>query len=210
MKTIGQILKMTKGEESPILSELIDYIKQQGDLIQKLRDEVAELKGQKAKPKIKPSNLEKETAKRKNKIQSKKRPGSKKRSKTKTLEIHEDKIIQPEYIPEGSRFKGYQDYIVQDLVIGTWNIRYRKARYETPNGDYVTGKIPAEISKSHFGSMLTAFVLYQYYHAHVTQPLILEQLKEYGVDISTGMVNRIITENKDQYHEEKEMILEHL
>jgi len=83
MKTIGQILKMTKGEESPIVSELIDYIKQQGDLIQKLRDEVAELKGQKAKPKIKPSNLEKETEKRKNKTQSTKRPGSKKESKTK-------------------------------------------------------------------------------------------------------------------------------
>lgn len=207
MKTIGQILKMTQGKESPIVSELIEYIKQQGDLIQKLRDEVAELKGQKAKPKIKPSNLEKETAKRKKKIQSKKRPGSNKKTKTKELEIHEDKIIQPEYIPEGSKFKGYQDYIVQDLIIDSWNIRYRKARYETPDGDYVTGKIPAEISKSHFGSTLTAFILYQYYHAHVTQPLILEQLKEYGVDISAGMLNNIIIENKDQYHEEKEKIL---
>lgn len=33
MKTISQILKMTKDEESPIVSELIEYIKQQGDLI---------------------------------------------------------------------------------------------------------------------------------------------------------------------------------
>jgi len=207
MKTIGQILKMSKDEKSPIVSELIEYIKQQGDLIQKLRDEVAQLKGQKAKPKIKPSNLEKETASRKKKIQNNKRPGSKKRSKTKELEIHEDKIIQPEYIPEGSKFKGYHDYTVQDLVIGSWNIRYRRARYETPDGDYVTGKIPVKISKNHFGSTLTAFILYQYYHAHVTQPLILEQLKEYGVDISAGMLNNIIIENKDQYHEEKEKIL---
>ena len=56
---------MTKGKESPIISELLEYIKQQGDLIQKLRDEVAELKGQKTKPKIKPSNLENVTAKQK-------------------------------------------------------------------------------------------------------------------------------------------------
>ncbi len=207
MKTIGQILKMTKGEESPILSELVDYIKQQGDMIQKLKDEIAELKGQKAKPKIKPSNLEKETARRKKKIQSKKRPGSQKKSKTKQLEIHEDKIIEPDFIPEGSEFKGYQDFIVQDLVIGNWNIRYRKARYKTPNGDYITGKISTGNSQSHFGSTLTAFILYQYYHAHVTQPLILEQLKEYDVDISSGQINRIITENKGQYHKEKEMIL---
>ena len=33
IKTIGQILKMTKGKESPIVSELIEYIKQQEDLI---------------------------------------------------------------------------------------------------------------------------------------------------------------------------------
>ncbi len=207
MKTIGQILKMSKEEVSPIVAELIDYIKQQGDMIQKLKDEVAELKGQKAKPKIRPSNLDKKTNKRKKNSQSKKRPGSQKKSKTKQLEIHEDKIIQPEFIPEGSEFKGYQDFIVQDFVIGSWNIRYRKARYRTPRGDYVMGKISNKISKSHFGTTLIAFILYQYYHAHVTQPLIFEQLREYGVTISKGQISRILIENKDQYHKEKAMIL---
>ncbi len=207
MKTIGQILKMSKGEESPIVTELIDYIKQQGDMIQKLKDELAELKGQKAKPKIKPSGLEKKTAKRKKTIQSQKRPGSKKKSKTQTLEIHEDKIVEPENVPEGSEFKGYQDFIVQDFVIGSWNIRYRKARYKTPNGSYVSGQLSDKVSQSHFGPTLTAFILYQYYHSHVTQPLIREQLQEYGVDISTGQINRMITENKAPYHEEKDKIL---
>ncbi len=207
MKTIGQILKMSKEEQSPIVSELIDYIKQQGDMIQKLKDELAELKGQKPKPKIKPSNLEKKTTRRKKNKQSKKRPGSKKKSKTQTIEIHEDKIVQPEKIPDGSVFKGYQDFIVQDFVIGSWNIRYRKARYKKPNGSYVTGRLPDRVSQSHFGPTLTAFILYQYYHGHVTQPLIREQLQEYGVDISTGQINRMITENKDRYHNEKDEIL---
>ena len=206
MKTIGQILKMAKDEESPIISELIDYIKQQGDMIQKLKDELAELKGQKAKPKIKPSNLDKKTAIRR-KTQDKKRPGSQKRSKTKQLEINEDKIVQPALIPEGSVFKGYQDFIVQDLIIGNWNIRYRRARYKTPNGDYIIGGLPEHVSQNHFGSTLTAFILYQYYHGHVTQPLILEQLREYGISISSGQINSIITENKDQYHAEKDEIL---
>ena len=79
-------------------------------MIQKLKDEIAELKGQKAKPKIKPSNLDKETSKRKKIIRNGKRPGSKKKSKTKQLEIHEDKVIEPEFIPTGSVFKGYQDF----------------------------------------------------------------------------------------------------
>ncbi len=207
MKTIGQILKMAKDEASPIVSELIDYIKQQGDRIQKLKDEIAEIKGQKARPKIKPSNLDKEINKRKKKIRSQQRPGSQKKSKTKQLEIHEDKIIEPESIPAGSVFKGYQDFIVQDIVIGNWNIRYRKARYLTPGGDYVTGKLSNKISNSHFGSTLTAFILYQYYHGHVTQPLIAEQLREYDVEISSGQINRIISESNGRYHHEKDMIL---
>jgi hypothetical protein len=47
----------------------------------------------------------------------KKRRGSEKRSKTRTRVIHEERAIAPEAIPEGSCFKGYQDYVVQDLVI---------------------------------------------------------------------------------------------
>jgi hypothetical protein len=207
MKSISQIFKISKDEVTPIVSELIEYIKQQGDMIQGLKDEIAILKGQKPKPKIRPSNLDKETNKRKKKVQSKKRSGSEKKSKTKNLEIHEDKIIEPEFIPKDSEFKGYQDFVVQDLIIKSWNIRYRKARYKTPAGDYIMGELPNNVFKSHFGSTLTAFILYQYYHGHVTQPLLFEQLKDYGVNISTGQLSWMISENKDQYHKEKEMIL---
>jgi hypothetical protein len=41
----------------------------------------------------------------------------------------------------------------------------------------------------------------------VTQPLILEQLRELGSDISAGQVNRIITEGHDDFHAEKDEIL---
>jgi hypothetical protein len=54
---------------------------------------------------------------------------------------------------------------------------------------------------------LITYILHQYYHAHVTQPLILEQLVEFGVMISAGQINRIITEDKEQYHFEKDDIL---
>lgn len=63
------------------------------------------------------------------------------------------------------------------------------------------------MSRSHFGSTLRAFILYQYYGCHVTQPLIKEQLHELGVHISTGQINNIIINGKERLHVEKDQIL---
>ncbi len=54
---------------------------------------------------------------------------------------------------------------------------------------------------------LRSFIDYQYHHQHVTQPLLLEQLRDYDVDISTGELNRLLTENKEAFHQEKTEIL---
>ena len=58
------------------------------------------------------------------------------------LEIHEEKPIAPEAIPEGSRFKGHEDYVVQDLIIRAHNMRYRLERWQTPEGDTLMGQLP--------------------------------------------------------------------
>ena len=41
----------------------------------------------------------------------------------------------------------------------------------------------------------------------MTQPLIFEELLELDIDISAGQVNRIITEDKERFHEQKDEIL---
>jgi hypothetical protein len=101
-------------ELSPLVAGLLDICCPQQELIlslqeqiQILRDEIAILKNQKPKPKIKPSNLENRPVKKKEKQKSGKRPGSDKRNKD--LTIHETIDIPPDNLPEGSRFKGY-DY----------------------------------------------------------------------------------------------------
>jgi hypothetical protein len=188
--------------------EQIHLLKEQ---VQGLKDEIARLKGQNPRPKIKPSRLEQDSEKEQGQQESKgKRPGSGKKSKKKTLKIHKTVVIQPDDVPEGSRFKGYDDFTVQGIIFQSHNTRYRLARWQTPDGTYVVGQRPAEVSEGlfpHFDKTLVSFILYQYYHAHVTQPLILEQLQELGVDISAGQVNRIITEDKERFHAEKNEIL---
>src|SRR5210317_440265 len=171
--------------------------------IQLLRDEIARLKNQKPRPKIKPSRLETNP----NRSKAKKRKKRPKKSKTKKIEIHEVVSIRPDNLPDGSKLKDYQEYIVQDLIIGNWNTCYRRQRWQTPSGEYALGQLPEYVNGSHFGPTMTAFVLYQYYGCHVTQPLINEQLHELGVNISTGQINNILIKNKDQFHDEKDQIL---
>jgi len=199
-------------QRSLIVDQLLDICTIQQELIlllqeqiQILKDEIARLKSQNPKPKIKPSSLENRPVKRKKGKRKKgKRPGSAKRCKS--LQIHETIDVKPDNLPEGSRFKGYDCFTVQDIIIRAHNIRYRLERWKTPSGDYIVGQLPKKI-KGHYGSTLISFILYQYYHAHVTQPLIREQLLEFGIDISTGKINNIITEGNDVFHQEKDRIL---
>ncbi len=170
--------------------------------VQGLKDEIARLKGHKPKPKIKPSTLEKGGG---TEAGEGKRPGSAKRHKD--LEIHETVKVPPAKVPEGSRFKGYEDFTVQDIILKPHNTVYRLERWVTSDGQQLVGKLPKEAGDGHFGPTLVSFILYQYYHADVTQPLIWEQLVDLGVDISTGQVNRIITEGKEVFHKEKAEIL---
>lgn len=195
-------------EKTPLVIQLLEIIRQQAEEIQRLKDEIARLKGHPGRPQIRPSRLEKpKDDDEKEDDPTPKRPGSAKRRKTEELDIHETIPIAPEAIPDGSIFKGYTDYTVQDVKIESHNIRYRLERWETPDGELLVGQLPDSAKDGHFGQTLVGFILYQYYHGHVTQPLLLEQLWEYGVDISAGQLSRILTENKDSFHEEKTELL---
>ncbi len=198
--------QIAEEERTPLVLALLEMIHYQQEQIGILKDEIARLKGQNPRPKIRPSRLEKSRRKGKKKAKGK-RPGSTKRSKTAELKIDEVKQIRPEDLPKGSRFKGYQEYTVQELTIGTHNTLYRLERWKTPAGENRVGKLPRQAGDGHFGPDLVRYVLYQYSHAQVTQPLIVEQLRELGIDISTGQVNRIITEGKQDFHTEKDELL---
>ena len=174
-------------ERSPLverLAVLIEVLAQenqrQAETIQQLRDEIAVLKGEKRKPTFKPSGMEEETAPEAPPPEDgetgaaderpAKRPGSNKRSKTHQLTIHQEIPVPPaQALPAGSRFKGYRDFVVQDLKIESFNTRYRLEVWQTPAGEWLCGELPATLNGSHFGTRLRAFVLYQHQigRAHV-------------------------------------------
>lgn len=192
-----------------IMRQIVDRVTRLEEDNQLLRDEIARLKGLKPRPDIKPSILEGTQAKTP-KQEGSKRPGSAKRPKTAELHIHHEVALHPQDLPLGATFRGFEPYVVQELVIENKNTRYLRARYDLPEGGSVLAPLPAgvlPIEGGHFGANLIAYILDQYHQAQVTEPLLLEQLWEYGIDISSGQLHRILTENKEIFHEEKGAML---
>jgi len=214
-----QLPDIPEEEQTPLVKSLLALLEQFAVRVQQLeednqhlKDEIRVLKGEKKRPTFQPSKMDERTDKEDepehaSKAKNKKRPGSKKKSKNTQFVIHEDKCIQPAFIPDGSRFKGYRDFIVQELSIKTQNTRYRLARWITPDGQTLTGQLPSELGGRHYGPYLLSYLLYQHHHCHVTQPLLLEQLREWGVDLSAGEINHLLLERKDRFHHEKDDIL---
>src|SRR4051794_20158145 len=202
-----------EAERTPLVRQLLDIIALQQDRIQQLEerlhqleDEIARLKGLKARPRIAPSSLESPT--RPPRDPKAKRPGSAKRSKAALLTITEEVVVPLPDVPPEAAFKGYEDFVVQDLVLQPRVIRYRREHWLTPDGHSLVAPLPADVRPgSHFGPDLICFILHQYHHQHVTQPLLLEQLHQLGIDISAGELSLILTEGKDAFHQEKAELL---
>jgi hypothetical protein len=189
-----------------IIRQLQDRVQQLEQTVQQLRDEIAVLKGQKPRPQIAPSRLE--TPAPQASREGDKRPGSAKRSKNAHLVITEEMQLRVLDAPAGSVSKGFEEYVVQELEIRAKATRYLRQRMLTPDGHSVLAPLPDEVLPgSHFGPKLITYILHQYHHNHVTQPLLLEELGELGIDISAGQLSRILTENKDIFHQEKAALL---
>src|SRR5918998_2860014 len=196
--------EIPSSEQTPLVQRLLQIIVEQQKRIEQLEEEVQRLKGVTVKPKVKPSRLEQGRTSQEQAGESGRTKPGPKRSKTPTLKIHHTEIVEAEEVPAGSIFKGYQDYVVQDLIIQPNNTCYRLEQWQKPDGGYVIAKAPGD---GHFAPTLVSYILYQYHHQHVTQPLLLEHLLELGVEISAGQLSQILTLRLDDFHQEKDAVL---
>src|SRR5262249_38375649 len=195
-----------ESERTPLVMLLLDIIHQQQDRLAMLEDELASLKGLKPRPTIRPSTLE--APPKQSRSADGKRPGSAKRPKNAQLTIHREIVVPLNDPPPGARFKGYQDYVVQDVLLEPRTTRYRRACWQTPGGQTLLAPLPQDVVPgSHFGPTLHSYALHQYHHQRVTQPLLLEQLRQLGIDISAGQLNNLLTEGREAFHHEKEELL---
>ena len=217
MKKLPSLPDIPESDQTPVVKallglveQLIDCVQQQDEEIALLKDEVNILKGEKKRPVFKGSKLDKNTGSdRPSESFPKKRSGSDKKRKTQNLVIHEDKVIKPDVpVPPGSRFKGYRNFVVQDLNINAHTTRYRLEHWVTAQNEPITGRLPEVLNNQHFGPQLISYILYQHHHCQTTQPLLLEQLREWGIHISSGQINDLLLRGKDSFHAEKDDLLQ--
>src|SRR3712207_111581 len=165
---------LSRAELKALVAQLLGEVAELKHTMAAQRDEIARLKGLKGRPEIKPSGMEKASQ-----APTRERAAGKRRRKRTDLTIHEERILKAGPVPPGSRFKGYQTFLVQDLVLRPHVVRLQRERWLAPDGQTITAAMPSEIV-GHFGSGLRRFVLAQDHQGQVTIPRLLKQLSRLG------------------------------
>lgn len=136
---------LSHAELKGLVIQLLGTVVELQRTVAEQRDEIARLKGLPPRPAgatAKPSGMERATnPEAAGKKRSRRRRGAKRDKLTVTREI----VLKPT-VPAGSRFKGYEDILVQDLCIRPEVIRYRRERWLTAEGQTIVAALPPGIS----------------------------------------------------------------
>jgi hypothetical protein len=191
---------LSRAELESLLLELFSKVAALEKTASEQREEIARLKGLKVRPTIKPSGMDKGT--------EPSQPGKGERrfrGKVTPRVGIEDQVVKVA-VPDGSRFKGHEPFLVQDLVISVRATCYQRERWVAPDGQTILAPLPEGID-GHFGPELRRFVLMQYHQGQSTLPRLAALLRSLGVAISKRQLQRLLTDKRADFVAEAQDVL---
>lgn len=201
MVAASDIDGLPAAELRQLVAKLLEENAEQKRVIAELREEIARLKGLKGRPDIKPSGMDRGTdakpAGRRDKRGGRGKVVPRAAVETETLRVTP---------PAGSRFRGYEPYLVQELVLGARVVRYRRERWLTPAGETLVAPLPGGV-RGHFGPELRRFVLMQHHQGQVTVERLVTMLRGIGISISKREVMRLLIAGHDAFLSESREVL---
>ena len=178
--------------------------------IQRLRDENNRLKGEQGKPKIK-GNTPKAAPQDHSSEEERREPRQRhKSSKKAAIEINREQVLEVDraILPADAEFKGYVDVVVQDIVVRTDNVLFRKEKYYSAS---TQKSYQAELPRGYegqFGPGMQALTLALYYGMQASEPKILEFYENVGIQISEGELSNWLIKEQEVFHAEKDAVYE--
>jgi hypothetical protein len=191
-------------EQAKIIQAQVERIAQLETTVQKLSDEIARLKNTPKRPKFRPGGTP--SSKNTSNQSTPNRLASNDTQCTSIQKTREEIVIKPPNVPDGSRFKGYATYSIQELTLTPKDVVYKLEVWQAPDDSIIRATLPPEVAGSHFGMDLRALI-HGLYASGMTQPAIFQFIKNVGIEISESQVHYVLMREAKSYEEQSEAIL---
>jgi hypothetical protein len=176
--------------------------------IQRLRDENNHLKGEQGKPTLKPNAAPPASTDHSSERERRQPTERVKRGKRATISVDREQTLplNRAILPADAEFKGYEDVLVQDLVIRTDNVLFHKEVFYSPSvGKSYRAPLPRGYS-GEFGPGVKALALVLYFGCLMSEVKIRELFVNVGLQIAEGTISNLLIKDHAPFHAEKDAV----
>ncbi len=210
-----------------IIERLSGEIMSLEEKLQGLRNEINRLKGEQGKPDIKGNkkkdgDISSETERKEAEAKANEDAdsgdgetsgcggGNKKRhreAKLPKIKIDREQIcpLDKEGLPGDLEFKGYEEVVVQNLIITTDNVKYLREIYYSPSKrKSYRGALPQEVrGQGEFGPGIRALIPILKSEGNMSEKRILGFFQNFGIVVSPTYISQQWTGGYELFHQEK-------
>jgi len=177
---------------------------------QRLRDENNRLKGEQGRPKIKPNSPKAPPVDHSSEKERRKPRQRHKGSKKAVIEVNREQVVEVDQakLPADAEFKGYEEVVVQDILLKTDNVCFHKQKYYAPSTRQTYLAQLPQGYEGQFGPGVKALTLALYFGMGTSEPKILEFFENVGIQISGGELSNLLIKDQTGFHAEKDAVYE--